>query len=676
MKHYLNKIVGITFILILSITLIGCGSLKAPKEELPTPVEVTQPSIEKVMPLEEEEAAVVVPIIEEPKEVIVEDVEVPEEKIQEKEVIAEVAQTESEELKETEIVEKVEVKEAEKDVKEEVASINLKNITNFPYGVTEINKAEGNDVFNLFIIHTGDINSNMEATGESIGYARLKTMIDEVKSVTNNILLLDAGNVMSPYNQDNAYDGATALKVLDDIGYDAIALSNNEFSFGIDNLLEAKNITKDLDTLKLLSANALDNNDFLYFQPYQVYNYNGFKVAIVALTDFMDVDGVVFDSKVVIDYAQAAVQAARQYVDYVVVLGNFVANEAMAESVIEYLGADLWIDGYAKDVSSMGKMVDDTLYVGSGKNFSQLGVVDLLVKDGDVVSENAFAITAADVDDPKNSALASAYGIVAVPEDSQTKADIEKITISNYKEEMIEEAEQVVTTEEAEPTVVDKVVEIEEVKAEPVVDEEVSVDEKTTEKSLEDVFKKVVIDESKIVVANIPTKLEGSFAAVGVKKTDLTYYLCKAMTRYSEADFTIINAGAINSSIEVGDVTKGDIEKALPYNNVLTVVEMSGQEIYEAIEHGYRLLPEASSQYSQTDLVAIYNRFADPGNRIIRLRTPEGDKIKDTQIYKVATTDYLADGGDGYIGFDNILSSGGLLTDIFEDYLATINPIK
>ncbi len=671
MKKYLRKLIGITFILILAITFIGCNSLSKDDNEKPSLDLIDEATIEKQDPIEQVEevldAEEVEPIIETLK-----GVEVIEEDKKDIEEIAEAFEVKEEVSDTVEQIEEPVTEEVEKEsavvVEDKKDSIDLKEITNFPFGVKEIKKADGNDEFDLFIIHTGDINSNMQASSDGIGYSRLKTMIDEAKSITDNILLVDAGNVVKLDDSSYQYNGESAIKLLDDIGYDAIAISEGEFAFGLDNLLYASKMTNELNNLKLLSANALDNNDYLYFKPYQVYNYNGFKVAVVALTDFMNVDGVVFDSKVVMDNAQAAVQVARDYVDYVVVLGNFVANEAMSEKVVEYLGADLWIDGYAKNVPANGKMINDTLYVQSGKNFSQVGVVDVFVKDSDVVSESAFAITAADVDDPKNSTIASAYGIVAVPENAQIKSDLEKvITLIEDSSKVEDLKEEVIALDKEEP-IIEEVVE--------AVEEEVIIEAENLEKTLEEVVKKVIIDESTIVVADIPSKLEGSLEAVGVKKTDLTYYLCKAMTRYSDADFTIINAGTFTSSIEAGNVTKGDIANALSNNDVLTVVELTGEQVYEIMEHGYSMLPQFSTQYSQTDLVAIYNRFADPGKRIIRLRTPGGDKIKDDEIYRVATTEYLADGGDGYVWFNNVLYKEGLLVDIFEDYLSTLHPIK
>ena len=364
----------------------------------------------------------------------VEEEQIKEDSIEEvtKDEIEQVDVVEENVLVDEEVVEPQKVKEKIIDTKEEekvieVVSDNLptEEII-YPYGIKEIVKAEGHDVFDLFVIHTADIRGHFEGSSESIGFSRLSTMLEEARSITKNILLLDAGNIMAGSSAVYNYYGETAGILLDTLKYDAIGVSEKEFNFGLDKLVEASKLAKELSDLKVLSANALDDDEYLYFQPYQVYNYNGFKVAVVALTDVVDVDGINFDSDIIIDNAQAAVNIAREYVDYIIVLGNFGANSDIATPIIQHLnGVDLWIDGNNDDISSNGKIIGNTLLVQSGVNFSDLGVVDILVDNKEVKSENAFLINVSDVDDPVNSALANAYGIVYVPEDETVDSFID-----------------------------------------------------------------------------------------------------------------------------------------------------------------------------------------------------------------------------------------------------------
>ena len=67
----------------------------------------------------------------------------------------------------------------------------------YPFGVTPIVKnTQGDDVFDLFIIHTNDVHARVTAgEDDGAGYAKLATIIKTARSITNNVLVLDAGDV-------------------------------------------------------------------------------------------------------------------------------------------------------------------------------------------------------------------------------------------------------------------------------------------------------------------------------------------------------------------------------------------------------------------------------------------------------------------------------------------------
>ncbi len=594
MKRFSSKLMSALLVTLLIVSVIGCKSAPEPVEQVPAAA-VVKP----VVPAKEE--APVVEKAEAPAEVV----EAP---VKEEAPKAEV----KEEPKEVTVVEEPKMPEVV-----------------YPYGVKEIVKATGHNVFDLFIVHTNDVHGRLEATDSNIGYSRLATMMQVARSITDNILLLDAGDAISGSNLVNLYKGETAAVLLDMLGYDAIALGNHEFDYGLDRILEASKIAKEYSNVKVLSANTLDKNGYLLFQPYQVYNFNGFKVGVVGLTtpdtavttNPKNIQGVTFDDPMIIKNAQAAIDLAHQYVDYVIVLGHFGLDENgpsgyTSKLVLENLdGIDLWIDGHSHDLLPNGEYVNGALLVQAGEYMENVGVVDVLVKNKKVVSQNAFVIKASDVVDPANSPLASAYGITSVPEDPQVKAYI---------------------------------------------------DAKKAE--LDAVYSNVV--------ASVPSVLQGERADVRTRKTNLSQMICTAMTESSDADFTITNGGGIRASIDAGDVTMGEVITVLPFNNVVTVCELTGAQVYEALEHGYSALPNAAGSYAQTDLKVIYNKYAEPGKRIIRVYANGKAIKKDSTVYHVATNDFMAAGGDGYTMFDKVISMRDLMSDVLANYLAENYPVK
>lgn len=498
----------------------------------------------------------------------------------------------------------------------------------YPFGVTPIVKnTQGDDVFDLFIIHTNDVHARVTAgEDDGAGYAKLATIIKTARSITNNVLVLDAGDVTHGTNFANLFNGATIGDLLIMSGYDAVAPGNHDFNYGIDNLLALSDAAAEVSDLKVLSANITDEDGYLLFQPYQLYDFNGFKVCVIGLTTPdtktkshpKNTEGVEFDNPVIYQNAQAAIDLAHEIADYVVVLGH-IGTVADGESgltstiICENIdGIDLFVDGHSHSVLSGDNYVNGTLIVSAGEYMQNIGVVDILVKDGEVASEDAFLIASSDVLDPANSALAKQYGIVDVPDDPEVEAYIESVN-----------------------------------------------------EAIEARFGEVV--------ATIPTDLDGERDHVRTRKTNLSAIVCDAITAETGADFTIVNGGGIRASLSAGDVTLGEVNAVLPFTNIVTVCEITGDEVYQALEHGYSMLPETNGAFSQTDLQVVYSESKPAGERIDEVLL-DGEPIDRNAVYTVATNDFMAAGGDGYTMFGRVLQEGRVLNEVFADYLAELYP--
>ena len=498
----------------------------------------------------------------------------------------------------------------------------------YPFGVTPIVKnTQGDDVFDLFIVHTNDVHARVTAgEDDSVGYAKLATIIKTARSITDNILVLDAGDVTHGTNFANLFNGATVGELLIMSGYDAVAPGNHDFNYGIDNLLALSDEAEAVSDLKVLSANITDENGYLLFQPYQIYDFNGFKVCVIGLTTPdtktkshpKNTEGVEFDNPVVYENAQAAIDLAHEIADYVVVLGH-IGTVADGESgltstiICENIdGIDLFVDGHSHSVLSGDNYVNGTLIVSAGEYMQNIGVVDILVKNGEVASENAFLIASSDVLDPANSALRQQYGITDVPDDPEVSAYIESVN-----------------------------------------------------EAIEARFGEVV--------ATIPENLDGEREHVRTGKTNLSEIVCDAITAETGADFTIVNGGGIRASLSAGDVTLGEVNAVLPFTNIVTVCEITGDEVYQALEHGYSMLPETNGAFSQTDLEVVFSADNPVGERIEEVRL-NGEPIDRNATYTVATNDFMAAGGDGYTMFGRITQEGRVLNEVFADYLAQLYP--
>ncbi|RFU93610.1 bifunctional metallophosphatase/5'-nucleotidase, partial [Sphaerochaeta halotolerans] len=265
----------------------------------------------------------------------------------------------------------------------------------YPYGVQEIVKNDdGAKVFDLFIVHTNDLNGNIYSENGGLGLARLSTALKAGRALTDNWLLLNSGNV----GEIPAEAAMLAAEVVDELGYDAYTPQAVQLATGIAGTKKALP----------LSANALDANGYLVAQPYQVYNYNGFKVGVVGLVAPKPIQGVSFTSDVILDNAQYAVDMARDYVDFIVVLSDLgskgdLTSEMVARNID---GIDLIVDGNG---SAMAKTVNGTLIVRADEMLRSVGGVQVSVANGKVKSVYPMILPAADVLDPAKSAIAKAY---------------------------------------------------------------------------------------------------------------------------------------------------------------------------------------------------------------------------------------------------------------------------
>jgi len=499
----------------------------------------------------------------------------------------------------------------------------------YPFGITPIEKnTAGTKTFDLMVVHTNDVHARIVPADGGMGYAKLATMLKMGRAITDNILVLDAGDVTHGTNLANMFEGEPVGVLLDMLGYDAVVPGNHDFNYGADRLIEAAKLAEKYSNVRVLCSNFTTEDGHFVLQPYQLYDYNGFKVAVMGITTPdtktmshpKNTAGYTFNPERFYGATQWFVNLMRKYADFVIVLGHIGVDETGANGITSIKiaqnvkGIDLFVDGHSHTVLEQGKQVGDTLIVQTGEYLKNVGLVDIYVKDGKVASKTAMLIPAKDVLDPAKSDLAKKYGITSIPDDPAVTAYV---------------------------------------------------------KSMSD---KLNAQLSK-VIATIPTDLDGAREHVRTRQTNMSKMICAAMTESSGADFTITNGGGIRASLKAGKVTKGDVINVLPFTNIITVCEIKGADVYAAFEHGYEKLPLTDGRFAQSDLQVVYNRFAQPGSRILRVLL-NGKVIDKNATYKVATNDFMAAGGDGYTMFGKKLSEGSLLSDVFMDYLTKHYPAK
>ncbi|MBL7716468.1 MAG: bifunctional metallophosphatase/5'-nucleotidase [Bdellovibrionales bacterium] len=178
-------------------------------------------------------------------------------------------------------------------------------------------------------------------------------------------------------------------------------------------------------------------------------------------------------------------------------------------------------------------------------------------------------------------------------------------------------------------------------------------------------------------------------AALGNLVTD-------AMLSATQADVALVNPGGLRAPIGSGDITYGDVFQTLPFENSVSLLDVSGKElnrILQVAESGARgLFPIAGMQVDLVDLKhEVAGKDLDKNgkvepwevDRLIRIKDRSGNPIKDQKRYKLATIDFLVQGGDNMgwafnqVPKDKVtMNHSGFIRDVVIEYLKKNNPIN
>lgn len=138
--------------------------------------------------------------------------------------------------------------------------------------------------------------------------------------------------------------------------------------------------------------------------------------------------------------------------------------------------------------------------------------------------------------------------------------------------------------------------------------------------------------------------------------------LAKAKERYPETVIAFQNGGGIRAAIEEGPITIGEIISVLPFGNDPVVVELSGEEIKQILEHSVSQAPAESGGFLHVaGMKFTYDSTKESGSRVISMYVNENgeyQEIQANQKYLVTTNNFTAKGGDGFDVFAKAYQEG------------------
>ena len=481
------------------------------------------------------------------------------------------------------------------------------------------------DRVQITILGTTDLHGNINPIDyytnkpDNRGLAKVATLIKRVRSEHPNVLLIDSGDTIqgSPlesfHGRKNNGPPDPMMLVMNSLEYDALAVGNHEYNFGLKVLEKARNEAK----FPWLSANTYDKaTGKPHYKPYIVKEVGGVRVGILGFTT----PGVPhWDNPP--NYAglefREPVAEARKWVP-------ILRDEERADVVVVAMHMGLGEDLRTGEVSP-GQIPHENEAISIAKEVPGIDVIFMGHTHRDVPSVyiNGVLLT-----------QANHWGR------HLARADLYLQKANTGWRVYAKSARTLPADDRVEPD--PEVVKM----AEPY-------DRQTQE------WLSKVIGQS----AEELTALEARF-----RDTAILDLIQKVQLEAGKADVSMVASFNSQARIEKGSVSVRDIAGLYVYENTLVVLEVTGQQLKDALEHSGKYYKPYVAGKKPNDLIdekiPAYNfdiaegvtydlDISKPiGQRIQNLRF-RGQPLSPAKKLRLATNNYRVNGGGGYTMYKN-----------------------
>lgn len=166
--------------------------------------------------------------------------------------------------------------------------------------------------------------------------------------------------------------------------------------------------------------------------------------------------------------------------------------------------------------------------------------------------------------------------------------------------------------------------------------------------------------DTKISYTNVELTKQGDNSSLGNLLADYTLQGAKewaAKNNVPKIDGAVINIGGIRTNIGKGDILLRHIYEVMPFENELVIVKMTGAQLQGMFD--YYLQTQKNNPVSN---MVIETEAGKINKALIN-----GVSVDPAQTYYIATSDYLALGGDNMKFFNagEMISTGVKLRDLY-----------
>lgn len=175
------------------------------------------------------------------------------------------------------------------------------------------------------------------------------------------------------------------------------------------------------------------------------------------------------------------------------------------------------------------------------------------------------------------------------------------------------------------------------------------------------------IDAAEALGSRPVATLAHPMAASATGDRRLGHLIADAMRATVNADIGLHNTGGVRADLAAGVVSYADLHRVMPFDNTVVRLTLTGRQLRDVVAH-------AGIRFYYSNLIVEYDPGLPPATRVVSIAFPDGRLIQDDRSYTLATSDFLADGGDGFAMLVPMprTVSGVAILDATVDYLRSL----
>ena len=439
------------------------------------------------------------------------------------------------------------------------------------------------------------------------GIAEMTTLIERLRSSEPNVFLFDSGDIFTGALA-KLTEGELAFELMITMGYDAMAIGNHEFEYGVEIFEWQKNRAP----FPVLGANFFyKNTDHPYSQPHAIIERDGIRIGVIGIMGQDAATAIIpsyiapLDVTVPAGAVQKSVDELRDQVDLIVLLthqGKTAPMQTDAESdprLQRDIDADIALAGAVEGI--------DVLLAGHADAGTPEAVVHPTT--GTLIMQTY--------------GQATHLGFLQLTLDDQGD-------ISSYDGKLI-----------------------------PVESSQLEPDPRIVAKLKQ-------YRQTHMGIFTVIGETEAPLIRRYIEESDIGNLFADIFVEATGADIGFVHGGSLRKDLPQGEIRLVDILDSYPFVDSVIVKEMNGSQIRRALEQS---LTFERGMLQLSGLEMTYDLARPKYRRIVTL-THQGRPVIDNEMYTIAAPGFLTEGGDLYDSFpeSDVIRDVGKVSDVIIAY--------